>query len=271
LAELVVDPVTKELVDAETGEVVEDRPIDLGPEWRAFTAEEEAERVRASCITPLLHDWGLGTEVGDRRLSRANRRVRAPRLKSERRLAAALSAVARMAPLLGAPKIVEEHAAVYVRKMVDKRLCRDAELCAAAALLIAMRLNGVPATIGEAALRLGLDRDALLQLYWEAVKALGASPKMTAQMYVPKIVSALGLPDDVAILAARIAEAARRSNAVGGASPALVAAASVYIAANALGHPVTQQRVAKAVGMSEVGLRSLVARILQRVDVVVKL
>ena len=47
------------------GLVLEDRPIDHGPEWRAFDETESNERKRTGpALTPTRHDHGLSSEIG---------------------------------------------------------------------------------------------------------------------------------------------------------------------------------------------------------------
>jgi transcription initiation factor TFIIB len=47
------------------GLVLEDRPIDHGPEWRAFDETEGNERKRTGPpLTPTRHDHGLSSEIG---------------------------------------------------------------------------------------------------------------------------------------------------------------------------------------------------------------
>jgi hypothetical protein len=47
------------------GLVVEDRPIDHGPEWRAFDDDERDRRERTGPpLTPTRHDRGLSGEIG---------------------------------------------------------------------------------------------------------------------------------------------------------------------------------------------------------------
>jgi transcription initiation factor TFIIB len=46
--------------------VLDDRPVDLGPEWRSFPDQEDRERTGPP-RTAARHDNGLSTEIGDAR------------------------------------------------------------------------------------------------------------------------------------------------------------------------------------------------------------
>ena len=79
---------TRETVCDDCGLIIEDRPIDHGPEWRSFE-EDEVDRARTGDpSTPTQHDGGLATEItpftdGNGRPLRGNARRRTYRLRRE--------------------------------------------------------------------------------------------------------------------------------------------------------------------------------------------
>ena len=62
--DVVLDQTRGEHICRECGTVVEDKLIDDGPEWRAFTAEERSKRSRVGSPTTItIHDKGLSTVI----------------------------------------------------------------------------------------------------------------------------------------------------------------------------------------------------------------
>ena len=53
---IIFDSERGEYVDTETGEVIEDRVVDLGPEWRVY--DQELQRT-GSPLTLTVHDLSL--------------------------------------------------------------------------------------------------------------------------------------------------------------------------------------------------------------------
>ncbi|PVU77158.1 transcription initiation factor IIB, partial [Acidianus hospitalis] len=74
---IVFDANRGEYICTETGEVIEDKVVDQGPEWRAYTEEENRERSRAGTINLAVHDMGLSTYMD----TRAKDRIKAMRLR----------------------------------------------------------------------------------------------------------------------------------------------------------------------------------------------
>ncbi len=61
---IVFDAERGEYICTETGEVIEERAIDQGPEWRAFTPEEKEKRSRVGGpLNQTIHDRGLSTLI----------------------------------------------------------------------------------------------------------------------------------------------------------------------------------------------------------------
>ncbi|KAA0007251.1 MAG: transcription initiation factor IIB, partial [Thermoplasmata archaeon] len=54
-----------ELVCEDCGLVIDENIVDMGPEWRAFDAEQKEKRARAGApLTYTIHDKGLSTVIG---------------------------------------------------------------------------------------------------------------------------------------------------------------------------------------------------------------
>ena len=165
--DIVLDSMKGTSICASCGLVI-DMQIDLGPEWRAYTSGELAERSRAgSPITPLKAEMGLRTQIGNirkdisgrtlpftsqtkyRRLSRIDNRTR----KSEiRNLRFALKELKRIKSQLELPDDVAEMGAMIYRKALKKNLIRgrsiDGMIAANGKLYLSLK-NGSILCMGE--------------------------------------------------------------------------------------------------------------------------
>jgi transcription initiation factor TFIIB len=122
------------------GCVVNERVLDTGPEWRAFTAEERNARARTgSPMTLTMADKGLATTIGwsDRdangRAIAANSRAAIYRMRKwqirslvhssqHRNLSIAMSEMDRLTSQLGIPHETKETSALIYRKALSRRL-----------------------------------------------------------------------------------------------------------------------------------------------------
>lgn len=61
---IIFDAERGEYICTETGEIIESRLVQQGPEWRAFTPEEREKRSRVGGpLSPTVHDRGLTTII----------------------------------------------------------------------------------------------------------------------------------------------------------------------------------------------------------------
>ena len=63
--QIVTDPESGEIICSRCGQVISDKSLETGPEWRAFTTDEVNNRSRTGMPTSLArHDMGLATIIG---------------------------------------------------------------------------------------------------------------------------------------------------------------------------------------------------------------
>jgi len=269
----VPDPVTGELVDPVTAEVIDEHPIVFTmPEWRAYDAEQWMRRARTTDIDLSEHDFGLHTDVEivlekpeSRRLKDLNDSIRVD--KKEMKLVTLLNYVRRYAKHLELPAEVAKTAALWARRVAGSRRVTRRLLHVAALILVveAAKYHGYPVSLWETVTRLELDEDTVryvMRRVWPYLPPI--MPKVST--YIDRAVNSLNLPPEVALLANSIVAAAGRRS-----SPLTAAAAAVYVAALLLGYDVTEEMVARAVGVTEGGLRHNVKHILSNINIVVNL
>ena len=160
---------TGEIVCGNCGLVISEESFDMGPEWRAFTVEEKANKSRVGGPISILHaDKGLPTVIDKVGKDAFGRKVDLPtrmqmlRLRKmqfrtqyqspiERNLLQALSELDRIVDKLHIPEDLQEEAAEIYRKSLDKGLVRGRSIAAvvAAAVYAACRVYSRPRSLKE--------------------------------------------------------------------------------------------------------------------------
>jgi len=279
---IVIDIARGAYICEETGEVLEERIVDQGPEWRAFTPEERERRTRSgSPLAPAMEDIGLVTIIDykdrdatgkklDLKKKMEYARIRKWQIRTkvqnaiDRNLTQASSELQRLANSLGLPKEVQEQAAIIYRKAVEAGLVRGRaiESVVAAALYAACRIMNVPRSLDEIAQYTRSGRKELARcfrlLYKELDwKELGLEmPKPDPFHYVPKIIGTLGLSGSIEATAKDILRKIRDTGIGAGKDPAGIAAAAVYIACLLNNEKKTQKEIANVAGVTEVTVRN---------------
>jgi len=259
------------------GTVLEERMVDQGPEWRAFTPEEREKRSRVgSPITPTVHDKGLSTVIDWRDKDAFGRRLEPKkrleilrwrkwqirtRIQSsmDRNLAQAMNELDRIASQLNLPRSVREEAAVIYRKAVEKGLVRgrSIESVMAAAIYAACRRLKIPRTLDEIAAFTKSGRKDVARCYRLLLRELTVQVPIADPIdYVPRIGALLGLSGNVLKRAAEILKRAKEKGITAGKDPAGLAAAAIYIASLLEDERRTQKEIAQVSGVTEVTVRN---------------
>jgi len=281
------DPTTGMYICTLTGEVIEESIVDLGPDWRAYTAEEKIRRQRTgSPLNIAQPDYGLLTslsgtrDAGGRKLD-ARHRMEAERLRRlqaklrtissvEKNIEQASKEIARLIEALNIPKSVFEEAIRIYRMAAEKGLVRGRSLesVAAAAVYAACRLRGVPVTLDDISKYVKGGRKEVARCYRLLIRELKLRmPVADPIRYVSKIVSQLGLSSRVEAEAIKILTEAKRKGLTAGKDPAGLAAAAIYIAALKTNERRTQKEIAAAAGVTEVTVRNRYKELAQKLKI----
>jgi transcription initiation factor TFIIB len=193
-----------------------------------------------------------------RRITRVQRQLYVS-TSIERNMKIALRELNKLTTLLNLPRTIRESSVLYYNRLVKERLTwgRRIEEVVAAAVFIACRLAGIPHDIGE----ISQLAEVKAKNVGRAVRlALGKLeirlPPPLAKNYVPKYVSDLGLPYEVASRAIKLLDEAEDKGLATGRDPSCLAGAAIYIATRLEEKPKTQVDVAKAVRCSELTIRN---------------
>jgi len=274
--EWITDQGSGEVVCKTCGLVISDVILDQKPEWRAFTLEERRSKARTGAPTSLNQfDKGLSTtfqpykDAYGRALPLKDRlkmiRLRRWNLRSrmhssvQRNLSQAMNVLTRLSDKLHVPRSVAEHAALIYRKALDKGLIRGRSIksIAAAALYAACRITRTPRPLKDVVRASTRSRKEISRNYRLIRRELNLTmPVDYPAKYVPKIVSKAGLSQKTGTLAIELLQKAKEMKVIVGKGPVGIAAAALYIASFMNGEAITQRKLARVAGVTEVTVRN---------------
>lgn len=277
-----------EVVCTTCGLVVATKLADRGPEWRAFTPEQQAKRPRSGAPSTLtVHDKGLSTHIDwrDIRGSSPEKAAQLHRLRrwqnrsrvasaTERKLAAVLSEMHRMAAPLNLPKNILETAALIYRNAIKKRLTRgkSTQGMVASALYLACRRCRLVRTLEELSQASGINKLEVARNYRFLVKELDYFvPPVRRSQHVTRLSNQLELSGKVEGVTHNILEAATGLKLTSGRGVKSVAAAAGYIACRLVGEYRTQREFAEAADITEVTVRNRYKEMLERLQIIISL
>ncbi|MCX6648273.1 MAG: transcription initiation factor IIB [Candidatus Bathyarchaeota archaeon] len=275
-ANIISDPENGERICNQCGLVLEETPIDMGPEWRAFTADEKNSRSRTGLGPSLtLYDKGLSTVFrGDRdaagRKLNNEARLKMDRLRRydnrskfdetwRRNLSVAMAELDRISVVLHIPSNVKEQAALIYRKALKADLIRGRSIDAfvAASIYAACRATEVPRPIKKVSEASTRDHAEVARTYRLLIKELKLRMPVDEPMkFVPSIAAKLRLRRDTEQNAINILKSAKIRQGLAGKDPRGLAAAALYMACIKNDDKRIQKDVAIAAGTTEVTLRN---------------
>ena len=284
---LVIDSSVGERVCSQCGYVLGDTFLDRKPEWRAFNMQEKARRSRVGLPTSLaVSDKGLHTTIGNiyrdtkgkvsterkwelLRISRWQRRVSGS--TKQRNLNKAMSTLARLVSHLDIRRNVQEQAALFYRKALQKELVkgRSIENVMAACLYAACRMTMTQRTLKEIAEYISGNKMEIARTYRLIYNELNLSiPRPNARKRVPKIASRANIPLNIQLRAVELLRSAEKEKITAGKDPNGLAAAALYIACIQENEKYTQKNIAYAAGVTEVTIRNRYKGIVDELNIV---
>jgi transcription initiation factor TFIIB len=266
----------RETVCDDCGLVLEDAPIDPGPEWRSFEEAADSPVRTGAPLSPVMHDRGLSTEIGrgvdgtGAPLSR-ERRYHASKLRREQGRTArktkreqnrmhAIYELRRLCAGLELSDSVRDQACQLFRSAQAEDLLpgRSIEAVAGACVYAVCRCNRHPVTKGDIQRYSHGSGTSLESAYKTLNTELGlpAPPRQPGE-FLARFVSELDLPRSEAVgrRARELAALADRNGLSVGQNPRGVAAACIYQASRELEIPVTQAAIADVAGVTSMTLR----------------
>lgn len=256
----------------ECGLVLEDTPLDHGPEWHHFDAE--SRRRTGPPRSQARHDNGLGSEIGyggssnassaaEARQRRAHSRAKTDgsRDRTERDAQIVIRRLCGQLDL--SPSIVEQAGLLW--KTIQKQDLHDGrsyEVVAAACVYSVCRINSYQRSLEDVTSYVAVPENKVESMFWTMNDELELPiPIRKPVEYVPKIVSAVDVETGVQAQAHDIARRTEDCQDLIGRSPNGLAAAAVWIAALDQESSVEQQAIADAADTSRETVRAVVNRL----------
>ena len=241
------------LVDPVTGVVVDESPIDYGPEWRSFSEEDRARRSRVGApLTERMHDYGLTTFVRGR--SESARKLTKTQISVSRlgkwSLLRALRRLNKWCRELGVGSAVCEDAAWATRILVKRLSNTRRDTIVRAALVWALALHGDELYYDLAS------RDLL-----KVLKRAGLPVRLNTDRMIYRNITEycrrLGLPPLAEFYASKIYRVYLSDYA---AAPRTIAASAVYLAAKLLDINAPMKKVARVANATDAAIRTMLKR-----------
>ncbi|MEK6987253.1 MAG: TFIIB-type zinc ribbon-containing protein [Candidatus Thermoplasmatota archaeon] len=274
---LVRDYTRGELVCDSCGLVISDSAIDEGPEWAAYSVEENDRLARTggprsyvagasglTTVIPLSNKDARGNTIPLREREKFYRMRKLQRHSGhsrpgERSLPETIRTLDRVASLMGLPRPVKDEAGFICKRALEKGLVRGRSIegIVAAAVYAACRIDNVPRTLDELQQVTGVRKKAIGKAYGAILRTLTLRvPPSHPTDYVSRFCSKLGLSNQVQTEAVRILKELDKVDRSMSLSPAGTAAAAIYLASLSCGERRPQKAIAKVAGVSEVTLRN---------------
>ena len=286
---LLYDETTGDRVCSNCGAVIGDRIIDMGPEWRAFSSEEQSAKSRVGSPTTLrIHDKGLSTTIDARdrdiyghrlspRMQRQMYRLRRWQRRShmqsseERNLLQALNELDRISSQLGISRTARETSAMIYRKTLEKHLSRGRSIDAlvAASIYAAARMRSIPLTLDDVATRSKVSKKDIGKAYRILATELNLKvPPPNSIAYIPRYATELQLSGTCQREAVNLLRQAKQKGLTGGKDPKGLAAAALYLAGILVGERRTQREIATVTSVTEVTVRNRYKDLVKRLELI---
>lgn len=279
---IIYDEVRGEYICTETGEVLEERMIDVGPEWRFFEIASEASRVRGSePVTSKVHDYGLSTVIDERSYEgrKLNELNKSSRIHSrEKRLVKALQLMNSVINRLSLPNsdLVKNDAGMIVNKLYRRSIIKKKNMRAiiAAVIITTLKNHNIPLDTREILNLCQVTQrevwKALLKIHRDSGEKI--RPGIVDPLsYVRQYSSVLKISPETESLAMKLVITAKNSGITSGKGPQGIAAAALYIASILMNEKLTQQNISEKLNVTEVTLRNRYRDLVNELNIVVEL
>lgn len=274
------DEATADLVCQECGLVArEGESVVQDPVGHSDDGSRYGPGTHGGPTTSLLPDKGLRTHIGP--LNRSSlrtpvshaRKMEFARLRlvdrrqgrgdsGERNLETALPQIGRLTEALGLPRTVEETAVRLYRESLVRRGMRGLRIASlvAACVYVACRVHGVPRTLREIGLHVEAPRSVIATTSIHLIRDLKVKVRpVSALDLLPKLAEDLAFPKELRQQVKTYLEQLEKGGyQASGVMPATLLGTVAYLSAQQGGHPYSQDKIAKALGVTSVSIRNRV-------------
>lgn len=262
-----------DIVCRQCGAVTTSRALDYShPEKRAYTLADKSKKERTGKpVSYLIPDFSLTTiinkhEAGNNpNLLRAIQRDTYLSWKS-RNLIVAITELKRLSHLLHLPTHIKNEALKLYKQTYSANILRGRSILGmvAACIYYTTKQKQVPRTYQDILNESSVAPERVKKCYKILVRKLNLKVHVIDPLLlIPKYVSSLGLSNDVEKTTIHLLKIYMQRSSLTGRSPNGICAGAIYFATKLKNIKITQKRIAKAVGVSEVTLRSRCKEIMQ--------
>lgn len=273
---IITDQESGELVCTVCGSVISDKVQDTRLEWIDFNREEINSKSRTGAPTSLAkYDRGLSTVIGKINKDASGHQIdiamrsRIGRWRTwdartqtndstKRNLQSAFTQLNLMKDVLGLPDSVIEKIAYLYRKIQEKRLVKGRTIRGALAVAsyIACREMGIPRTLKEIADISNLKEREIARIYRIVMFELDLKiPQLDAVKELIKIGSKCGISEKTKRRATKMMTEIMKKEVSAGKNPMGLAGAVLYLSCKEQNEEITQSKIAKVAGVTEVTIR----------------
>lgn len=260
------------------GLVIEDMIIQEREEWRAFDQEQKEKKVRTGPplkpgekLTTVI--WGskdsYGFPISTKQKEIITRIKRLQRTESEEKLELVLNIIQEVIAKLSLPREIRERAILIYKECQKKNILKGkkGKIIAVSSVYAACKQLSIPVTIHDIAKASKLPERKIERFYKFIVKELSLKiPPTLPDIYIERLRTELKLSDNVKIKSLEILEDERIKNIINGKNPITIATAIIYIASILSNEPVTQRKLAKVSGVTEVTIRNRYKEICKKLE-----
>jgi len=267
--------------------IVVETLMDNGPEWRAYSSEEENTRARGGApINMLRPDMGLRTQISRTHRDAQGRSLSPARISTFNRLAVvdtrvqeselrnlrvAFRELNRLKSQMEIADDVAQAAATIYRKGLKANLIRGRSIdgVIAACLYLACRKAKVPITLKDIAVHANEVNPKELG---RSIRLLITELDVTAQpsdfiALIHRLGESLDITMSTRQVAVEIIKEAQENGVTVGKNPMSVSAAALYVAGVRTGERRTQQQIAKAARTTPVTIRNRFKELVRALDI----
>ncbi len=265
LHQLIMDEERAEQICSKCGLIIEDHIISMAYSGeRAFSkAERQKRQTHGSPVNPLIPDLQMATMI-DKRAPMPESLRKAVKWDSryswkQRNMIQATSEIKRIGELLNLPQYVKVYAIKLYRQAFTLGLLKGRSIRAmvAASIYYACGAEKVPRTLQNIVDVSDSTFHQITKCYQSLIKELNLpSPTISPKDLVSAYISKLHLPHKVEVNAGKILDRYEKVYSLSGKDPKGLVAAALYEASQHSNIKISQTKISRAVGITEVTLRN---------------
>jgi len=254
-----------DILCSQCGLVLDERSIDFAHSGRrAFTSQEKKNRETTGApISRLLPDMGFTTVIDNKNIINPDLKRAAKwdtRISWQKRnLLIATTELKRICTNLNLPDYIKVEAMHLYRRAFEKKLLKGRSIngMIAACIYFAIRTVKLPRTLQEVIDEASVEAKEVRRCYSALIRELELKvPNTDPGALVPKFIVEMGLDAEVEKITLALLKAFKSNLNTSGKDPKGIVAGALYLACRIKDKKVTQNQIAKTIGVTEVTLRS---------------